>query len=127
MFGSTYGTTNLGTGGGSTNPQATTIDVPIQAIGSGSSNTSSISSDKVVEIKSSFSGGSLQGYTVREVGIFGSLPTDTEMADIDVTADYDITTAGNRETVMLSRVNFNAVGNFSASDTIEVIYTMEVE
>ena len=125
MFGSTYGETKLGTGGGGTNPTATDLDVPI--ITSTSKNNSTSSDDKVIEIKNSFTGSSLQGYTVREVGFFGSLPTDAEMADIDVTADYDITTSGNRETVMLGRVNFDAIGNFSTSDTIEIIYTMEVE
>ena len=124
MFGSTFGTTKLGTGGGGTNPTATDLDVPLST--SATSNATS-SDDRVVEIKTSFSGSALQGYTIREVGFFGSLPTDSEMGDIDVTADYDITTLANRETVMLGRINFDAIGNFSTTDTIEVIYTMEVE
>ena len=125
MFGSTYGETKLGTGGGGTNPTATDIDVSVAT--STSKNSATSSDDKVIEIKNSFNGTQLQGYTIREVGFFGSLPTDSEMGDIDVTADYDITTSGNRETVMLGRINFEAIGNFSTSDTIDIIYTMEVE
>jgi len=119
-FGATNGTTKLGTGGGGTNPSSTDLDVPLSTT---ATNTSSSSDDKVVEFRSSFSGSNLQGYTIREVGFFGNLPTDAEMALID-TSGYDFSPL---EAVMLSRVNFNAIGNFSTSDTIEVIYTVEVE
>ena len=120
VFGSTNGTTKLGTGGGGTNPTATDLDVPL---GTTATNSSSSSDDKVVEFKSSFNGSDLQGYTIREVGFFGNLPTDAEMALID-DSSYNFSPL---ETVMLSRINFDAIGNFSTSDTIEVIYTVEVE
>ena len=93
MFGATSGTTKIGTGGGGTNPTATDLDVPLSTT---ATNTATSSDDKVVEFTSSFTGATLQGYTIREMGIFGNLPSDAEMATID-------------------------------SDTIEIIYTMEVE
>ena len=120
------GKTNLGTGGGTTNPQADSLDVPIQAIGSGSTNSTSVSDDKVIEVKASFTGSSLQGYTIREMGIFGSVPKDDQFDEVlntNNTSNPEFTT----ETVMLTRINFESIGNFSTGDTIEVIYTMEVE
>ena len=120
MFGATSGTTKVGTGGGGTNPTASDLDVPLST---SATNTATSSDDKVVEFTSSFTGSTLQGYTIREMGIFGNLPTDSEMALID-TSGYDYSPTEN---VMLARVNFEGVGNFSTSDTIEIIYTMEVE
>ena len=122
FFGATSGKVKLGTGGGGTNPTSTTLDVPLPA-STDSSTTSSSSDDKVVEFRGTFTGTELQGYTIREMGIFGNLPTDAEMALID-TSGYDYSPTEN---VMLARVNFEGVGNFSTSDTIEIIYTMEVE
>ena len=123
MYGATTGKMVVGTGGGSTNPLANELDVPISTFANGSPITSTSSDDKVVEFKASFNGSVLQGYTIREMGVFGSLPTDLEMATIE-TSGYDFDPV---ETVMLSRVNFDAIGNFSTSDTVEVIFTMEVE
>tara|TARA_R110002020_G_scaffold307907_1_gene523643 strand:+ start:105 stop:524 length:420 start_codon:yes stop_codon:yes gene_type:complete len=123
MYGATTGKMVVGTGGGSTNPLATELDVPISTVANGSAITSTSSDDKVVEFKATFTGSTLQGYTIREMGVFGSLPTDAEMAIIE-TSGYDFSPV---ETVMLSRVNFDAIGNFSTSDTVEVIFTMEVE
>ena len=118
------GKTNLGTGGGTTNPQADSLDVPIQAIGSGSTNSTSVSDDKVIEVKASFTGSSLQGYTIREMGIFGSVPKDDQFDEaLDTSSHPTFTT----DTVMFGRINFNAIGNFSTSDVIDVIYTVEVE
>ena len=123
MYGATTGKMVVGTGGGSTNPLANELDVPISTFANGQSITSTSSDDKVVEFKATFTGSTLQGYTIREMGVFGSLPTDAEMAIIE-TSGYDFSPV---ETVMLSRVNFDAIGNFSTSDTVEVIFTMEVE
>jgi len=123
MYGATTGKMVVGTGGGSTNPLATNLDVPISTVANGSTITSTSQDSKVVEFKASFNGSVLQGYTIREMGVFGSLPTDAEMALIE-TSGYDFSPV---ETVMLSRVNFDAIGNFSTSDTVEVIFTMEVE
>tara|TARA_R100001530_G_C4308467_1_gene152383 strand:+ start:930 stop:1358 length:429 start_codon:yes stop_codon:yes gene_type:complete len=122
------GTTKLGTGGGGTNPTATDLDVPLSTT---ASNTATSSDDKVIEIKSSFTGTNLQGYTIREVGFFGNMATDTEMGDIEsdgsFNADAADATNANNENMMYSRINFNAIGNFSTTDVIDIIYTMEVE
>ena len=125
-----YGDSNakmvVGTGGGSTNPLATNLDVPISTVANGSTITSTSSDDKVVEFKASFTGSTLQGYTIREMGVFSSLPKDDqfdELANTNNTDNPEYTT----EQTMLSRVNFDAIGNFSTSDTVEVIFTLEVE
>jgi len=123
MYGATTGKMVVGTGGGSTNPLANELDVPISTVANGSAITATSSDDKVVEFKATFTGSTLQGYTIREMGVFGSLPDDDEMALIE-TSGYDFSPV---ETVMLSRVNFDAIGNFSTSDTVEIIFTMEVE
>jgi len=125
FFGSTSGKVKFGTGGGGTNPTSTTLDTPLPT-STDSDTTSSSSDDKVVEFRGTFTGTELQGYTIREVGFFGDVPTDAEMADID-SASFDATGVDEKENIMLSRINFDAIGNFSTSDTIEVIYTMEVE
>ena len=123
MFGTNgdgAGTIKLGTGGGGTNPTATDLDVPLSTT---SGTTASSSDDKVIEFSGSFSGGNLQGYTIREMGLFGNLPSDVEMATID-SSGYGPTL---NDAVMLSIVNFEPIGNFSTNDTIDIIYTMEVE
>ena len=122
MFGSTYGETKLGTGGGGTNPTATDIDVSVAT--STSKNSATSSDDKVIEIKNSFTGTQLQGYTIREVGFFGTVPKDDQFDEaLDTSSHPTFTT----DTVMFGRINFNAIGNFSTSDVIDVIYTVEVE
>lgn len=125
--GGSSGKMSLGTGGGSTNPTALTLDVPLTAASAGQSVTSSSSDNKVIELKASFTGSSLQGYTVREMGLFSDMPKDDQF---DEAVDPNRDTSNpeyTSETVMFSRVNFNAIGNFSTSDTVEVIYTIEVE
>jgi len=124
FFGSTSGKVKLGTGGGGTNPTSTTLDVPLPS-STDSSTTSSSSDDKVVEFRGTFTGTELQGYTIREVGFFGNVATDSEMGDIESSGNFNAVTAA--ENIMLSRINFDAIGNFSTTDTIEVIYTVEVE
>ena len=124
FFGATSGKVKLGTGGGGTNPTSSSLDVPLPA-STDSSTTSSSSDDKVVEFRGSFTGTELQGYTIREAGFFGNVATDAEMADIESSGSFNAVTAS--ENIMLSRINFDAIGNFSTTDTIEVIYTLEVE
>ena len=119
------GKTKLGTGGGGTNPSSIILDVPLPA-STDKTHTVISSDDKVIEFKSEFLGSTLQGYTIREVGIFGDVPKNDqfdELVNTNNTANPEYTT----DNIMLSRINFNAIGNFSTSDTIEVIYTMEVE
>lgn len=121
--GGSSGKMSLGTGGGSTNPQATSLDVPLTAATAGQSVTSSSSDDKVIELRASFTGSSLQGYTIREMGLFSDMPKDTHIDEmVHLTQDHEADSG-----VMFSRNNFNAIGNFSTSDTVEVIYTIEVE
>ncbi len=131
FFGASTSKTKLGTGGGGTNPTSTTLDVPLPS-STDSATTSSSSDDKVVEFRGSFTGSELQGYTIREVGFFGDIYQDSQ---IDEMIDNTRTSSGSEasdsayttENIMLSRINFDAIGNFSTSDTIEVIYTVEVE
>ena len=118
FFGATSGKVKLGTGGGGTNPTSTTLDVPLPA-STDSSTTSSSSDDKVVEFRGSFTGTELQGYTIREVGFFGDVATDAEMADIESCGAFNAATAS--ENIMLSRINFDAIGNFSTTQPNEVI------
>tara|TARA_R110000824_G_scaffold34977_1_gene110355 strand:- start:2346 stop:2765 length:420 start_codon:yes stop_codon:yes gene_type:complete len=121
--GGSSGKMSLGTGGGSTNPTALTLDVPLTAASAGQSVTSSSSDNKVIELKASFTGSSLQGYTIREMGLFSTMAKDDQFDEL-VTSGASFDTDSD---VMFSRVNFNAIGNFSTSDTVEVIYTIEVE
>ena len=131
VFGASTSRTKLGTGGGGTNPTSTTLDVPLPTSTDGTTSSSS-SDDKVIEFRATFTGGELQGYTIREIGFFGDIYTDDnvdEMIDNTRTSSTSEGTdsAYTTENIMLSRINFDAIGNFSTSDTIEVIYTMEVE
>jgi hypothetical protein len=121
--GGSSGKMSLGTGGGSTNPTALTLDVPLTAASAGQSVTSSSSDNKVIELKASFTGSSLQGYTVREMGLFSDMAKDDQFDEMVHLSDNHTVDSD----VMFSRVNFNAIGNFSTSDTVEVIYTIEVE
>ena len=65
----------------------------------------------------------LEGETIREFGIFGSLPTDAEMANLG----SGTWTTGNVETVMLARINFDALGPFVSGDVIDITLVAEVE
>ena len=114
---------SLGTGGGSTNPQATSLDVPLTAASAGQSVTSSSSDNKVIELRASFTGSSLQGYTIREMGLFSDMPKDDQIDEMVHLSDNHTVDSN----IMFSRNNFKAIGNFSTSDTVEVIYTIEVE
>lgn len=94
-------TGDVGLGGNSTSPVATTLDVPL-----GLSVTPSVvkSSDNVVEVKISIAGSTsaLNGKVVREAGVFNS-------------------------SNMLIRNSFTGVGPFSASETLEIFFIFEVE
>lgn len=125
FFGASSSKTKLGTGGGGTNPTSTTLDVPLPS-STDATTTSSSSDDKVIELRGTFTGTELQGYTIREVGFFGDIYKDDQIDEVvntNNTSNPEYTT----ENIMLSRINFDAIGNFSTTDTIEVIYTLEVE
>jgi len=99
----TYLYMGLGAGGDSTNPNATDLDSPLNAarvsVVAAESGTSSI------DYKGTFDGSNFTGQTIKEVGIFDAL------------------TGGN----MLSRVNYAGIGPVTATDTFDIIITMEVE
>ena len=90
----------IGYGGNSTDPTSTTLDVP-----SGVSVTINEQSTatNVVEIKLSIACSDIQGKVIREMGLFDS--------------------SNN----MLIRENFDGVGPFSTTETLEIFYTVEVE
>ena len=90
----------IGYGGNSTDPTSTTLDVP-----SGVSVTINEQSTatNVVEIKLSIAGSDIQGKIIREMGLFDSSSN------------------------MLIRQNFDGVGPFSTTETLEIFYTVEVE
>lgn len=90
----------VGLGGNSSSPNANALDVP-----SGAATTvNAVSTDEnVMEVKVSVGGGAITGMTIREAGIFDSSSN------------------------MLSRVNFDGVGPFSSTETLEVILIIEVE
>jgi len=89
----------IGYGGNSTSPRSTTLDVPSGA-------TVTIAKEKsnlnVLEIKVTCAGSNITGKVIRELGIF---KTSSEM---------------------IARVNFDGVGPFTASETLELFLTIEV-
>lgn len=96
----TSGTGEVGLGGNSSSPNANALDVP-----SGATTTvNAVSTDEnVMEVKVSVGGGAITGMTIREAGVFDSSSN------------------------MLSRVNFDGVGPFASTETLEVILIIEVE
>tara|TARA_R110000751_G_scaffold305580_1_gene422206 strand:- start:598 stop:948 length:351 start_codon:yes stop_codon:yes gene_type:complete len=94
----------IGLGGNSTSPASLTLDVPLN----NSTTTFTVikSNDNIIEVLAKFDGSLLTGEVVRELGIFdNSSPTNK----------------------MLSRVNFNGVGPFASTDSVEFFLTIEVE
>lgn len=92
----------IGTGGDSTNPNATDLDSPVGARfgvnGSSSGETS-------LDWRFSILGSTYVGHTIKEVGIF------------------DAYTGGN----MLLRVNYDGIGPLTSTDEIEFVITVEVD
>lgn len=90
----------VGIGGNATSPSATGLDVD-----SGSTPTVTVikSSENVVEAKVSISGSAITGQVIREVGLLDSSDR------------------------LLSRFNFEGIGPFSSSETLEIFILMEVE
>jgi len=92
----------VGTGGDSTNPNASDLDSPI---GSRISVSGTSSGETSVDWKFSIAGSTHIGHTIKEVGIF------------------DASSGGN----MLLRVNYDAIGPLTSTDDIEFIITVEVD
>ena len=113
---------NFGSGGNSTSPNATDLDVPI--LSTKATTTNSESDDTTIDFSASIDGASLQGNTIREFGIFSdTMPTDTQFDELRTLTSYTTET----DDVMLARVNFDALGPFTSSDILDFTFTMEVE
>ena len=94
-----FDTAKVGLGGNSTSPTATDLDVPLTA---STTLTITNSSLNVIEVKVSVAGSAIQGKVIREVGLFNGSD-------------------------MVYRTNFNGVGPFSTTETLELFILLEVE
>lgn len=96
----TSGSAKVGLGGNSTYGSQTDLDIVLS-----SASVSAIKSDEnVIQVKVSVTGGgALEGQVLREVGVF-----DTNSN-------------------MLLRENFEGVGPFTSSETVEIFIFLEVE
>ena len=108
---------NVGSGGNNTSPSQSDLDVPLLS-GSGSSlgNTASgVKSDEnVVDFKIDILGSnaSIEGRTLREIGVFSGAASTTPNVPINT---------------MLLRIPFDAIGPFSSSEEVEFFIAIEVE
>ena len=89
----------IGMGGNSTSPRATALDVPSGATVTIAKENSDLN---ILEIKVACAGSNIVGKVIRELGIF---KTSSEM---------------------IARVNFDGVGPLTASETLELFLTIEV-
>ena len=105
---------NVGSGGDSSNPNATTLDAPINASHQTSGISVSTSGISSVDFTITLSPSSYLGEVIREVGIFNS-----ELITVDGT-DY---VAG---AMMLIRVPFDGIGPIAATDDIEIVVSVDV-
>ena len=98
---SSYTIAKIGTGGDSTNPNASNLDSPVGASLTGI--TVQSSGESSVDWSFTVLGSAYVGHTIKEVGIFNS---DDEM---------------------ILRVNYDGIGPLTATDEVEFIITMEVD
>jgi hypothetical protein len=98
---SSYTVAKIGTGGDSTNPNASDLDSPVGASLTGI--TVQSSGESSVDWSFTVLGSAYVGHTIKEVGIFNS---DDEM---------------------ILRVNYDGIGPLTATDEVEFIITMEVD
>jgi len=118
-----YTKVNVGNGGNATAPNATNLDVPILTTKQTSSNSES--NDTTIDFVASISGGLIQGNTIREIGFFSdTMPRDEDFDNLRTDTLYTVDTEGD---VMLARINFDAIGPITSSDTLDFTFTMEVE
>jgi len=94
---------DLGLGGNSTFPTATTLDVPLGLSTSQAVLVESESSLNVIEFKISVQGNLIDGKVIRESGLFDG------------------------SGALLQRVNFDGVGPIPTTDTLEIFVLLEVE
>ena len=94
-----FDTAKVGLGGNSTSPTATDLDVPLTASTTIVKTNSSLN---VIEVKVSVAGSAIQGKVIREVGLFNGSD-------------------------LVYRTNFEGVGPFSTTETLELFILLEVE
>ena len=94
-----FDTAKIGLGGNATSPTATDLDVPLSA-----STTLVITNStlNVIEVKVSVDGQNIQGQVIREVGLFNGSD-------------------------LVYRINFQGIGPFSTTETLELFILLEVE
>lgn len=95
---------DVGLGGNSTSPAATSLDVPLTVTTSQYEATRS--DDNVIEVKLSIEGSNITGKVIREASFGGNDGSTDEM---------------------LARVNFAGVGPFAANEILEIFLVVEVE
>jgi hypothetical protein len=94
---------DLGLGGNSTNPTATSLDVALGLSTSQAALVESESDLNVIEFKITVSGSDIDGKVIREAGLL---------------------TSGN---ALLQRINFDGIGPIATTDTLEIFILVEVE
>ena len=94
----------IGSGGDSTNPNATALDSPITSSIQTSNITIFNSGESTVDYKIEILGSGYVGHTVKEIGLYE--------------------TAGN---TLICRVPLDPIGPLVSTDEIEVIITLEVD
>jgi len=127
MFLKTFTTSaKVGNGGDNTNPSSNDLD---SVVSSSSSFSTVLSDENVVDFNATFN--SLNGETIREFGIFAVLPTnEAQFAQMQTNMDLNGSVTATRattDTVMIARFNFDALGPFTASDTVNITLVAEVE
>jgi len=95
----------IGQGGNTTSPLATTLDVPLSSVST--TFVAEKSSENVVQVKIEVLGSTITGLVIREAGLF----------------NHATPASGS----LLQRVNFEGVGPFSATERLQIFITMEVE
>ena len=104
----------IGLGGNSTNPTSTDLDVPLSVT---PTMVKSKSDENVLEVKLSISGSTIQGRVIREVGLFDDGQLD----------DSGSARSPTRDDLLVHRINFDGVGPFATSETVEIFIILEVE
>ena len=99
----TYDRYKIGTGGDSTNPNATDLDSDISGLVTARFSATA-SDESTIEFKFTVEGSSYTGNTIKEVGIFNS-----------------------DGSVMLLRVNYDGIGPLTSSDDIDFVIVVEVD
>lgn len=97
----TYTKMMVGSGGDTTNPTSTILDLPITA---SAVTVNAYESGNSVEIEGFISGSNLVGYNVKEVGLYNTALTE-----------------------LACRIPFENIGPFTSTDSLEVNLIMVVE